>query len=340
VARPTAIFVLATLFAFAGSLPARAQTPADFAQTLKTGDVVAVTGLDNERIVGRVSGLSFGTITLDLPGGQRTLPASSIGRVVVKDSLTNGTAIGFAIGAGGGAFFGWALSQLCENEVGSCTGAVLGVVALGAGIGAGVGAAADGMHVRTAYRAGYDFPSEFSSEVGIDVGAASIVDHQNRFRLPASVGGSWRYLNASGIGVELNTHRSFGRAVKTTPCVSVNTRSQFTNQCVGPVQEGFGNEITTSGKFVYAFGGSRLRPYISGGAAISRIEYQRPVFFPEGNELKAVNGIGYKTSAQLLAGGGVRIAVTNHISIRPDVTFAFGDEDSRVRASIGVAYRW
>jgi opacity protein-like surface antigen len=197
------------------------------------------------------------------------------------------------------------------------------------------------MHVRTAYRSSADFPAEFSSEAGFDVGGGIIAERGDRFRTPFSIGGSWRYMNFSGIGVEVETHRSFGEALRKTPCVVVNTRSaEFANQCVGPVEEGFNNEVSTSGKLVYAFPGTRIRPYVTGGIAISRFEHRRPVFYVDANQLQVFDGVGVETGAQVLAGGGVRIALTDHVSIRPDVTFAFADDHSRIRASVGVAYRW
>jgi hypothetical protein len=336
-ARRAAVFTLVALCTFVGSVAARAQTP-DFTQAIKPDDVVVVTGLDRERIIARVSSLTSSILTLDAPGGPRTLPASALGRVVVKDPLGNGTKIGLLIGAAGGALGGWALNSLCVNEAGSCPASVLAVVAFGAGIGAGVGATADAMHVRTAYRRA-DFPTEFSSEAGFDVGGGFIVTGGDRFRTPHSVGASWRYLNVSGVGVEFETHRSFGQALRTTPCATITVR-ELTNQCVGPVVEGFDNEVSSSAKLVYAFPGSGLRPYITAGGAISRLERHRPVFFIRDNQLQVFNGSGSETTAQVLVGGGVRIAVASHLSIRPDVTFAIGNGESHVRASAGVAYRW
>lgn len=317
-ARPTAIFVL-SVFTVLKSLPAFAQTP-DLTQSVKPGDVVAVTGLDQERMVGRVRALTSGTITLDAPGGPRTIATGSIGRVIVKDSLHNGTMIGLAIGVAGGAIGGWALGTLCANETGACPAGVAMIVGMGAAAGAGIGAFADSMHVRTAYRAGIEFPSEFSPEASVDFGSGFISDYGSRQRTPFSLGGKWRYMHASGVGVEFEANRAFGQ--------------------VGPIEEGISKIASESAKLVYALPGHRIRPYVTGGGAVSQVERHRLVAFMAGNQLHVFHGVGHEVRPELLAGGGVRVAVTSHVSVGPDVTVAFGGGGSRVRASMGVAYRW
>ena len=112
---------------------------------LTIGQVVTITEINGNRSQGRITDLTGSTIVLRLDSDeQRSLSASTVRRVDVKDSLLNGALIGFAAGAVPGAVFGNFVRLLCESESGRCdaapvvAGAMFG--AFGAGLGAGIDA--------------------------------------------------------------------------------------------------------------------------------------------------------------------------------------------------------
>ena len=141
--------LLSIITALLTSIPAltAAQTVsfADLSKYVKVGQVVALTDADGRRAEGKVAEIGATSVALRIDGATLTFPEAAVRRVVVKDSLLNGTLIGFAAGAVPGAMLGALFRQYCENEATSCDAMPVVAGALYGAIGAGAGAGIDAL---------------------------------------------------------------------------------------------------------------------------------------------------------------------------------------------------
>lgn len=133
------------------------------------------------------------------------------------------------------------------------------------------------------------------------------------------VGGSWGVTSRSGLGFEVNADR---------PVVS---------------PAGAARGASFDARMRYVFGTRRYRPYALAGAGY--FQYYQPF----SHLVPAMGGFperlneGRFTMHRLapLVGGGVRVAVTPKISIRPEVLwYPQPGERSALRASVGVGFGW
>jgi hypothetical protein len=105
-------------------------------EKLREGDKVIVTDQQGRSTKGRLTSVSAEEIVLTVDGAPRQFPADTVTRV--KRQRT-GVLLGALIGLGAGIAAAIPLYQLQENE-GTYTGVVFGVIALGVGSGIGIDA--------------------------------------------------------------------------------------------------------------------------------------------------------------------------------------------------------
>ena len=243
------------------------------------------------------------------------MPLQRVARITISDSNRNGTVIGGLIGAAIGAAGGVAVNAICANEGGGCFGIVLALAGAGAASGAGIGWLGDRVHQSVVY-AVPGAPREFAREMRVNFTTES----RGGMTFPG-VGGSWGMTSHSGLGFEVNAHRSVGS------------------------RDGDGRGSSFDGRVLYVFGKGRYRPYGLAGAgyfeylpAYSRLVPARGPFPERLNEGQSrVHGVAP------LVGGGVRVELTPKVSIRPEVLWypqPGGGERSGLRASVGVGFGW
>jgi len=309
--------VILGLLLLAPAAPVAAQPPADLPQALgqvAPSETVTIMDADGRRLAGRVAEVSSGGLTLVQQGQALSVPLQRVARVTIADSNRNGTVIGALVGAAIGAAGGLALNAICTNEGGDCFGIMLALTGTGAASGAGIGWLGDRLHQSVVY-AVPGAPREFASEVGVRVTSSS----GGGTTVPG-VGGSWGVTSHAGLGFEVNVDRSMGR-------------------------DGNGRGTSFDGRMLYVFGKGRYRPYGLVGAGYFESFRAYNLFVPEMGPFPAhVNEGQYRAHGVApLAGGGVRVAVTPKISLRPEVIwYAEPDAGGRsgLRASVGAGFGW
>jgi opacity protein-like surface antigen len=150
----------------------------------------------------------------------------------------------------------------------------------------------------------------------------------------------WRKLR---LGAEIN--RTFGFSPGTVKCGAIGSAPNQPLPCAGSAREGVAAATAGSITATYLVGEERVQPYVLGGIGIvnakmytsSAIVRQNVVEF---REIEATStGIGPAL------GGGVRVSISRHIAIRPEIRFLNGIALSSLnlsqwRISIGAAYGW
>ena len=326
-----------------GQAPPAAQ---DLTQVINAGANVSVVDTTRNRVVGTVSSVTPAQLKIRVPDGSEiTFPASSVGRITVRDSVRNGIVIGFIVGLGAGLAGGLSQNAICSNEGGTCPGALIGLIALGAGAGIGIGAAADGLRQRTVYNTlsrQPDVPSEFTSEIGINFGGGQLArDSGGPFSMPPSIGGTWTYQHISGVGVELEIYRTIGESLRPVDCVTpIFGPPAFAGQCLGSGEEGVGKTLAGSAKFVYTFRATRTRPYVTGGLSQSTMRFHSTYGVIIANEPHLTSQISSVNETLAVVGGGARIMLNRMLTIRPDITVAFNASEWRTRIVVGAGFRW
>ncbi len=317
--------------------------PPNLAGEIRGGDKVILVTSEGTTVTGRVQAVTATTVSLDTSRGIETIPISRIGRVVVKDSIRNGLWIGLGAGASAGLAGGLMLNAICSNESGACPSAVVVLAALGAAAGAGIGAGMDGLRHRTVYDIMPDLAREYVPHVALNVAAGRSLTGGLGVNGPGSGGGAWGIRHLSGVGLELEGNRTLGRSTRLVSCANAPSTVASAAGCVGEGLEGIQDTTVASAKIQYFFPGRRAQPYLSGGLAMYQASVWRssviePPFFSR--EPRLSETLSRRRGMAAVAGGGVRIALTRHASLRPDVTVYKADGWTYVRAGTGIAVGW
>ena len=279
------------------------------------GETISILDTSGRRDTGRLSGSTDTAITLD---GSRNVGADRIARITVKDSTRNGATIGALIGGGAGVAGALAVGALCANEGGGCAGATLMLVGLGVGAGAGIGWLGDSLTQREIYRAG-GTARRFSPELRVRVAA------NNRAGGLPGIGLSWSMTGESGLGVEVNADRTLGRS------------------------DGVGGGVSLDGRALYAFGRSRVQPYVSGGVGF--VQYEQIFTYSVPPSVLLPNGATYSNRGTLegvapVFGGGVRLQLARRLVIRPEVSWSVetapnsANRTAVARAGVSIGAAW
>jgi hypothetical protein len=329
-----------------GTVPAAAGQPtvADVPDKPRPGEKITVTTTDGSQVTGRLLSLSPASLGIMSDGGQRTVPASQVTRVVVKDPIRNGLLIGAAAGAGAGLAGGLAVNAICVNETGACPGAVALLAGIGAAAGAAIGAGLDGLRHRVAFDAVPGVPGEYAPEFIASAGAgrsAGGIAAGSGFAGPPNVGVAWAMRHTSGFGFTLDASRTVGRATHRVSCADAPSDVPVAN-CVGDGEQGVVDTTTASATAQYYFSRSRVQPYVSGGAAVYQdsLAGVRTVQTPWMPRPVALQSLERSKGVAFAAGGGARIVLTDHLALHPAMTLYKADNWTHVRASVGAGVGW
>ena len=314
--RKTLAIVTALVVANSGS--AWAQDTAAIKKALNRvapGETISVLDASGRTETGRLSGSTDTFLTLD---GSRKVAANRIARITVKDSTRNGTKIGALIGAGAGLAGALALSAVYANEGGNAMGANLLLIGLGAGAGAGIGWLGDSLTQHELYRTS-GTARWLSPELRVRVAGI------NRAGGLPGFGLSWSTTMGSGFGVEVNADKTLGAS------------------------DGEGRGFSFDGRALYAFGHSRVQPYVSGGVGFvqhdHKITYEVPpsAFLPTGATYSGNQDV---EGVAPVFGGGIRFEPARHLVIRPEVSIFLegkpfaGSLTPVARASVSIGAAW
>jgi hypothetical protein len=279
------------------------------------GETISLRDTSGRSETGRLSGSTDTSITLD---GSRNVAANRVTRITVKDSTRNGTVIGALIGGGAGVAGAIALGALCANEGGNCAAANLMLIGLGVGAGAGIGWLGDSLTQHEIYRAG-GTARRFSPEVRMRVAG------QNRSGALPGFGLSGSVTSESGLGVEVNADRTLDGS------------------------DGLGGGVSLDGRALYAFGPSRVQPYVSVGVGF--IQHAAMVTYSVPPSPFVPNGATYSNRQTLEAvapvfGGGIRLQPARHLVIRPEVSWFLetapnsANRTAVARAGVSIGAAW
>jgi hypothetical protein len=127
-------------------VPVAAQTVQSFDElpsVIQQLDTVEVTDVSGQKVKGQLRQLTNTTIEVFTDNTARTFDRASVQRIVLRDSVSNGTQAGALAGAIPMLVTGLLINGGCRNEGGNCLGIVIGLTGIGAAVGAGLGAAVD-----------------------------------------------------------------------------------------------------------------------------------------------------------------------------------------------------
>ena len=323
-----------------------AQTPpalGDVSRVLRPGDHIVVLTADGTRISGQAETLTAAALGVRARAGLHTIPAERIGRLVVKDSLRNGVLIGTATGATVGLVGGLFINLICSSETSGCPGAILMLTAMGAGAGAVAGAGVDGLLHRTVFDALPGVRGEFLPHFAANLATTRTTPWgMSAVNGPPSVGVSWGMLHTSNVGFEFDINRTIGESTRTVSCATAPAATSSRSGCSGEGRQGLEEATTLSGKVQYFFSRSRVQPYVAGGVGLQHSTTWRsqvtPRFRTPDTELR--EWLSTHVGLAWVGGAGARVAVTDRVSIRPDVTLYKAEGWTHLRAGVGVGVSW
>ena len=142
----------------------------------------------------------------------------------------------------------------------------------------------------------------------------------------------------TGLGFEVEVNKTFGLTPEPVPCSGVAP-------CVGEAVSGVRTTLITSGNVLYHFGGHRVRPYVIGGIGVMWTEWAQSITFARGNVDEILQRDERDTGMVISFGGGLRIQLTEHLSVRPELRVYDSTALSRsnlnlIRASVGIGVGW
>ena len=338
--RRTLVFVLLVLLGARSAFAQASDLVRQAGPRLEPGVRILVLTKGGDRIDGRVRTLTDASLSVDTSGGLVDLPTPDVGRIVIKDSIRNGTLIGLGAGATLGGLTALLLNALCET--GDCANESVAVLALYTAAGAGIGAGIDGLIHRTVWDTMARTPGIVTSEVVAHVGA----NHTDMLWLPAhtgpSLGAGWMFRHENGLALELEFGRTFGDSSRLVPCTQLEPFGPGSG-CSGEGRQGLAGTTTGSATVHYFFSKGRVQPYLSGGFAIVSQRFQDAqasrVSWPDG-EIVVFQSSHLHNRGALVAGGGLRFELGPRLSLRPGVTVYAGDEWTQVRAGVGLGFDW
>ena len=141
------------------------------------------------------------------------------------------------------------------------------------------------------------------------------------------------------LGLDAELHRTLGLTPRTVQCAIGNV------PCVGSAREGFLEATMLSGNISYFFGGSRVRPYVTGSVGVLWTESVNSLTIATSTAATLSEFHESDTGLAIGVGFGVDVPLTPAFSLRPEFRTYSSVAMSRVnlglhRGAIGVRYRW
>jgi opacity protein-like surface antigen len=152
--------------------------------------------------------------------------------------------------------------------------------------------------------------------------------------LGAGAGIEWRRL-----GVDVEFHQTIGLEPDPVVCGVVNVT------CAGSAREGLQSATMVTGNVSYRFGSQRVRPYVIGSVGALRSEMVNSLTVARGGVATLSEFLETDTGLAIGVGGGLDLAITNSLSLRPEVVLYSSTAMSRAnlgmtRVTVGARYRF
>ena len=141
------------------------------------------------------------------------------------------------------------------------------------------------------------------------------------------------------LGIDAEVHRTLGLTPRKAGCGVVNV------PCVGSAREGFLEVTMLSGNISYFFGGTRVRPYVTGSVGVLWTENVNSLTIVSSTAASVSEFHERDTGLALGVGFGLDVPLTPALSLRPEFRTYSSVAMSRVnlglhRGAIAVRYRW
>lgn len=141
------------------------------------------------------------------------------------------------------------------------------------------------------------------------------------------------------LGFDAELHRTFGLTPRAVQCAIGNV------PCVGSAREGLVEAMMLSGDVSYFFGGSRVRPYVTGSVGVLWTENINSLTIVSSTAATLSEFRERDTGLAIGVGFGMDVPLTPALSLRPEFRTYSSVAMSRVnlgmhRGAIGVRYRW
>ena len=152
--------------------------------------------------------------------------------------------------------------------------------------------------------------------------------------LGAGAGLEWRRL-----GVDVEFHQTIGLEPDPVMCGVVNVT------CVGSARVGLQSATMVTGNVSYRFGSHRVRPYVIGSVGALRSDMVNSLTVVRDGVATLSEFLETDTGLAIGVGGGLDLAMTNSLSLRPEVVLYSSTAMSRAnlgmtRVTVGARYRF
>jgi hypothetical protein len=154
-----------------------------------------------------------------------------------------------------------------------------------------------------------------------------------------NVSGAVAIAHQSGLVIELEVNRVFGLEPKTAPCGLVD------NTCIGARRYGPREATVSSLGIHYRFKGDRIQPFVFAGVGVLWTVSLHTVTFTNTNPAVTVESVSRDRGFGPDLGAGVRIALSPHLAISPEIRWLDASLMSRenlaiTRLGIRTTYAW
>ena len=141
------------------------------------------------------------------------------------------------------------------------------------------------------------------------------------------------------IGLDAEVHRTIGLTPRAVHCAISNV------PCVGSAREGFLDATVLSGNVSYVFGGSRVRPFVTGSIGVLWTESVNSLTIVSSAVATLSEFHERDTGLAIGVGFGLDVPLKPALSLRPEFRTYSSAAMSRVnlglhRGLVGVRYRW
>ena len=154
-----------------------------------------------------------------------------------------------------------------------------------------------------------------------------------------NVGAGIGVTHRSGLGVDFELNRVLGLSAKPAPCGIVNV------PCEGSAREGVTGATILSAGIRYEFTRARVRPYVTGGVGALRSNGFSPEVYVSEQRAIVREEKWNDTGLAINFGAGLRIRLSESLSLRPELRLYSATALSRAnlslfRPSLALAWSW
>jgi len=181
---------------------------------------------------------------------------------------------------------------------------------------------------------------QWTPEVSASVGLGHVFRYSDEtFGDELNAGGALAIAHRSGLVFEFEADRTFGLEPKPAPCGLVN------NTCVGGGRYGPRDATVASFAVHYRFGGNRIQPFVFAGLGILWTTSLETITYTSTYPAVMVESESRDRGFGPDLGGGVRIVLSPHVAISPEIRWLDASLMSRenlavTRLGVRTTYSW